>query len=63
MAMSKVGDSRMKQKADDILEAFLPAMAKIQDADASDEDKKRMAKEWMRSKLSNLLSDGEKPLE
>jgi hypothetical protein len=43
-------------------EEFFPLWPKIQEAEASDEDTKRMAKQWLRSKLSDLRSDGEKPL-
>jgi len=45
----------MKKQIEDILENFLPAMAKIQEMEAPDTDKKRAAKEWLRVKLNSLL--------
>ena len=50
----------MRKKAQEIMESFLPAMEKIQATDESDEQKKRNAKEWSRSKLSSLLEEAEK---
>jgi hypothetical protein len=49
----------MKQKVHEILEAFLPAMAQIQATDESDEQKKRNAKEWLRSKLDLLIEEAD----
>ena len=46
----------MKNQIEEILEAFLPAMAKIQDMDAPDTEKKRAAKEWLRVQLNKLLN-------
>jgi hypothetical protein len=50
---------RVKKKAREILDAFLPAMAQIQATDESDEQKKRNAKEWLRSKLDLLIEEAE----
>jgi hypothetical protein len=49
----------MKQKVHEILEAFLPAMAQIQATDESDEQKKRNAKEWLRSRLDFLVEEAD----
>jgi hypothetical protein len=49
-----------KDKVRNILDGFLPAMAKIQDSQATDEEKKRVAKEWLRARLDVFLSDEEK---
>ena len=50
----------MNQKIREIIEGFLPAMAKIQATNESDEQKKRNSKEWLRSKLVSLAEECEK---
>ena len=50
----------MNQKIREIIEGFLPAMAKIQATNESDEQKKRNSKEWLRSKLVSLAKECEK---
>jgi hypothetical protein len=50
----------MREKVREIMEGFLPAMDKIQSTNESDEQKKRNAKEWLRSKLNSLLEEAEK---
>jgi hypothetical protein len=46
----------MKQQVQDILDSFLPAMAQIQAGSGTDENKKHMAKEWLRKRLQVFLS-------
>jgi hypothetical protein len=50
----------MKRQVQDILDAFLPAMAQIQASEASDDKKKAMAKEWLRKRLQVFLTSDEK---
>jgi hypothetical protein len=50
----------VKEKIREIVEGFLPAMAKIQETNESDEQKKRNSKEWLRSKLDLLTEEFEK---
>jgi hypothetical protein len=45
-----------KELSQDILEGFLPAMAQIQAMpDKTDEQKKRLAQDWLRSRLDRLV--------
>jgi hypothetical protein len=46
-----------KEQAREIIDGFLPAMDKIQSAKASDEEKRRMAKEWLRARLDAILTE------
>jgi hypothetical protein len=49
----------VNEKIREIIEGFLPAMAKIQGTNESDEQKKRNSKEWLRSKLVSLAEECE----
>jgi hypothetical protein len=47
----------VKELSHDILESFLPAMAQIQAMpDKTDEQKKRLAQDWLRSRLDRLVA-------
>jgi hypothetical protein len=50
----------VNEKIREIIEGFLPAMARIQATNESDEQKKRNSKEWLRSKLVSLAKECEK---
>jgi hypothetical protein len=50
----------VNEKIREIIEGFLPAMARIQATNQSDEQKKRNSKEWLRSKLVSLAAECEK---
>ena len=50
---------KMKGRAREILEGFLPAMEKIQATNKLPEQKKRNAKEWLRAKLDFLWQETE----
>jgi hypothetical protein len=50
----------VNEKIREIIEGFLPAMARIQATNESDEQKKRNSKEWLRSKLVSLATECEK---
>ena len=53
-------ESAVNEKIREIIEGFLPAMARIQATNESDEQKKRNSKEWLRSKLVSLAAECEK---
>ena len=52
--------SAMRDQVQHVLDGFLPAMEQIQALDATDEEKKRLAKDWLRSKLYSLVNELEK---
>ena len=59
-ALTLLKERDVKEKIREIVEGFLPAMAKIQETNESDEQKKRNSKEWLRSKLDLLTEEFEK---
>ena len=51
----------MRSRAEKLLDGFLPAMEKIQAMPIQDDEKKRLAKEWLRAKLDEMTSKNQSP--
>jgi hypothetical protein len=50
-------NSATRERVQHVLDGFLPAMEQIQALEATDDEKKRLAVDWLRSKLYSLVNE------
>ena len=56
-------DASSRDWVQHVLDGFLPAMEQIQALQVGDDEKKRLAKDWLRSKLYAVVNELEKKRE